>query len=120
MSELEDWDSVAKRGIYYQDGAVFNEDVKDWLRMVDTYESYKNVRFVCVKDRTEKSIRCVLDKYIAPGSVVWTDEFKGYSVYAMSKFIDETVNHTENYVDTFTKCLKQSMERTWIDAKYRS
>ena len=99
MCDLEDWDSAAKRGMYYQDGAVFNKDVKDWLWVVGMYKSYENVRFLHVKDRTERTLKCVLDKYIAPGSVVWTDEFKGYSTYAMSNFIHETVIHKEKYVD---------------------
>ena len=99
MCELEEWDNAAKPGMYYQDGAVFNKDVKDWLWVVGIYKSYENVRSLHVKDRTERTLECVLDKYIAPSSVVWKDEFKGYSSYAMSNFIHETVDHKEKYVD---------------------
>ena len=120
MSELEDWDSAAKRDTYYYDGPVFDQDVKDWLWVVGMYKSYEIVRFVRVKDRTEKTLKYVLDKYIANGNVVWMDEFKGYSAYAIFNFIHETANHKENYVGPETKCMTQSIELTWLYAKYWS
>ena len=117
MSELEDWDSAGKRSIYYYDGEVFNQDVKDWLWVVGMYNSYKNARSVRVKNRTERTFKYFLDKHIAHGSVVWTDKSTGYSAYAMYNYIHETANHKENYVDPVTKSMTQSMEHTWLDSK---
>ena len=69
-ADLEDWDSAAERGLYYHNGALFNEDVKDWLWLVGICHSQGKVRFVRVRDRTEKTLKCVKDKYLEPGSVV--------------------------------------------------
>ena len=107
--DLEGWNE--NRPKENHDGPVYNEDVDSWLWVVGLHVSNEKVRFVLVQNRTQETIKCVLDKYIKPGSLVWTDSFGAYNVYSMEGFVHQKVNHSENFTDPVTGLHIQSIER---------
>ena len=77
-----------------------NKIVGPWV--VGLYQSKENVRFVIVPDRTAATLTAVIGKYVAEGSVVLTDEWRGYSQLERRGFIHKTVNHSKNFVNPET------------------
>ena len=61
--------------------------------------------------------KVVLNKYIEPGSVVWTDSFSSYNTFSMNGYIHGKVDHSENFMDPNTGVHTQGIERAWLDAK---
>ena len=109
--ELEGWHENQ------HEGAIFNEDVAAWLWVVGIYESRTRLRFIRVQDRTQRTLKLVINKYVQPGSVVWTDSFSAYNSYSLEGYIHEKVNHSENFVAPGTGVHTQGIERAWVDAK---
>ena len=52
------------------DGAVFNEDGKDWVWVVGIYQSKERVSFIRVQNRAQETLRVVFENYVEPDSVV--------------------------------------------------
>ncbi len=115
--ELEGWTDYKKLIDSIHDGAILNEDVSEWLWMVGIYLSKNRVRFVRLQDRTQHTVKIVMNKYVEPGSLVWTDPFASYNKYSLDGYTHQKVNHSENFVDPETGVHTQGMERAWVDAK---
>ncbi len=109
--ELEEW------GAHRHYGAVNDEDASDWLSVVRIYSSNEIVRFLRVQNRKQETLRFVIEKYVEPGSVVWTDSFSAYNGYSLDAYTHQTVNHSENYVDPNSGVHIQGIKRAWLDAK---
>ena len=85
--------------------------------MVGIYQSKGRVRFVRVQDRTQHTLKVVINKYVEFGSVVWTDSWSAYNEYSLEGYVHGTVNHSECFVDRDTGVNTQKIERAWVDAK---
>lgn len=73
---------------------------------------------ICVPDRSEKTLLPIIQKYVRPGSIIFSDCWKAYNNLQLSGFQHNTVNHTYNFVDPNTGAHTQNIERLWGSAKW--
>ena len=99
------------------DSAIYNDDSEAWLWVIGIYQSKEYVRFIRVQNRTQETVKVVLNKYVEIGSHISTDSFKSYNDYSMSGCMHQSVNHSENFVDPDTGAHTQGIERAWLNAK---
>jgi transposase-like protein len=71
-----------------------------------------------VKDRSASTLLKVIEENVLPGSIVYTDLWRGYSgieaVLGMPHF---TVNHSEGFIDPVTGVHTNTIEGTWSGIK---
>jgi hypothetical protein len=74
-----------------------------------------------VPDRSALTILDLLTYYVQPGSIVYTDCWKGYREEDLLKLgcTHVTVNHEEYFVDPITGCCTNTIEGTWNGIKLR-
>ncbi|BHF70363.1 hypothetical protein SprV_0301341300 [Sparganum proliferum] len=77
----------------------------------------KKALFEQVNDRSWPSLRAVIKKWIAPGSVIVTDEWKGYARLASEGYRHLTVNHSVNFVDPVSRKNTNAIEAYWSRLK---
>lgn len=75
-----------------------------------------------VADRTAQTLIAVIRRRILPGSIIYSDCWRGYSRRDLeeSGYTHLTVNHTYNFVDPITGAHTQHIERLWGLAKWRN
>uniref|UniRef100_A0A0G4I302 ISXO2-like transposase domain-containing protein n=1 Tax=Chromera velia CCMP2878 TaxID=1169474 RepID=A0A0G4I302_9ALVE len=81
-------------------------------------------RFVAipVKDRTAQTMEDFIEKYIHPGSILYSDMWKGYCT---ARIVDtlvsghNTINHSKDFVDPETGVHTNTIESTWRVLKAR-
>ena len=60
----------------------------------------------------------IIIKYILPGSVIFSDQWRAYSTVAEEGYRHKTINHSLNFVDPEDKEVHtQNIERLWFDIK---
>ena len=77
---------------------------------------------VSVADRSAPTLLDVIERHVHPGSIVFTDCWKGYNtegLLEMGMMEHKTVNHSETYVDPDSGCCTNSIEGTWAGIKLR-
>ena len=73
-----------------------------------------------VPDRTAETLLSIIEQYVAPGSVVYTDLWRGYSQLSQVLNLDhQTVNHTLHFKDPETGVHTNTIEGTWNGIKLR-
>jgi len=92
-----------------------NRELGPWV--VGLYQSKNNVRFKVVSDRKAATLIPLIDSQVTLGSIIMTDEWKGYLPLVTNGFVHYTVNHKKNFVDPHTQTHTQEIERQWVDAK---
>ena len=85
--------------------------------VIGIHQSKKHVRFIRVQNRSQETVKLVLNKYIQMGSHVWTDSFKSHNDCSMAGYVHQSVNHSQNFVDPDTGAHTQGIKRAWLDAK---
>jgi transposase-like protein len=71
-----------------------------------------------VPDRSAATLTAILQANIAPGSIILTDLWKGYSKLGTSMPIThQTVNHSKNFKDPVTGTHTNTIEGTWHGIK---
>ncbi|KCZ79017.1 hypothetical protein H312_03599, partial [Anncaliia algerae PRA339] len=64
---------------------------------------YKKCFYIEVADRSAETIQNILNTFVWPGSIIYTDCFKSYVPSCRNlNFSHLTVNHKENFVDPIT------------------
>lgn len=84
---------------------------------------------VFLPDRSANTLLPLIERYVLPGTEIWTDCWRGYSglntLHRVSPYIHKTVNHSRNFVDPETgvctnfvegywSCLKQYLRRLGV------
>jgi transposase-like protein len=73
---------------------------------------------VPVKRRTRRTLWPIIFKYVRPGSTIISDCWRAYTgLNGINRFIHQTVNHTENYVDPNTGACTNTCEGSWFHVK---
>ena len=68
--------------------------------------------------RNKENLIGYIIKYILPGSVIYSDQWRAYSSVAEEGFRHRTINHSLNFVDPQDKEVHtQNIERLWLDIK---
>ncbi len=78
-----------------------------------------SIFFETVEKRDAPTLLPLIQKWVAPGSIIHTDYWKGYSrIVSLSEgYTHLTVNHSENFVDPDTGCHIQGIESRWHAVK---
>ena len=85
--------------------------------VVSICQGSDKVRCFVVQDRKASTLVPLIESVVHPGSVVCSDEWKGYLPLSNAGFTHRTVNHKEYFVDTTTGANNQMIERHWVDLK---
>jgi transposase-like protein len=76
----------------------------------------KKMFVVPVVSRQAEILLPLIKKYIAPGSIIYSDCWKAYSEINTT-YQHKTVNHSQNFVDPITGVHTQNIERVWRDIR---
>ncbi|CAF1290825.1 unnamed protein product, partial [Didymodactylos carnosus] len=69
------------------------------------------VRFFHVQRRDRATLVPIILKHVAPGTTVWSDEWGAYkNLKTQYGYDNQTVNHSQNFVDPHTGCHTQLIE----------
>ena len=92
-----------------------------WLRLITMNYDYLNYKYQ-VPDRSAKTLMTEIKNHIRPGSVIYSDSWRGYNHDELleSEFSHFTVNHRYNFIDPETAANTQKIERLWGSAKWRN
>lgn len=110
----KDESKFAKRkynvGHRIQGGWVFGGREKDDKR---------KVFMEAVPDRTAVTLLNIIQKWVAPGSIIWSDCWKSYNKIPElpEGYKHATVNHSQNFVDPETGTCTNRIESDWRHAK---
>jgi hypothetical protein len=78
----------------------------------------KKTFFVKVQDRSAQTLLPLIARYVAPGSIVHTDLWRGYSQISQQlDMLHFTVNHSVTFIDPNTGCHTNTIEGTWNGLK---
>ena len=66
-----------------------------------------------VEFRDAATLTELVRKYVAPGTTVYTDQWRGYSRLRAAGYDHNTVNHSENFVDPTTGVCTNAVEAYW-------
>ena len=74
---------------------------------------------VAVEDRTAETLLAVIQKWIAPGSIIWSDCWRSYNKIPElpQGYRHQTVDHSKNFVDPQTGTCTNRIECDWRHAK---
>jgi len=71
-----------------------------------------------VYDRTAATLHDIISRHVAPGSIVYTDLWRGYiGISELNNITHGTVNHSQNFVDPNTGVHTNTIEGTWNGIK---
>ena len=75
----------------------------------EDYTRPENIR------RTAENLLPLIQKYIAPGSIIYRDKWKAYDKLSKLEYKYLTINHSQQFVDGTIHT--QNIERIWSDLK---
>lgn len=82
-------------------------------------EDKRKVFMEAVENRTAETLLAVIQKWIAPGSVIWSDCWKSYDRIPQlpEGYTHLTVNHSKHFVDPESGTCTNRIESDWRHAK---
>ncbi|KAG0422854.1 hypothetical protein DMUE_6178 [Dictyocoela muelleri] len=72
-----------------------------------------------VRDRSSRSLLDIINRVVREGSIIWSDEWRGYNNLNMLFPSHDTVNHRYNFVNPVTGVHTQNIESLWNKLKKR-
>lgn len=73
---------------------------------------------VTVESRDSSTLKSVIKQYVLPGSIIYTDCWKGYDwIDTDPDYMHRTVNHSLGFKDETTQAHTNSIEGTWAGMK---
>jgi len=74
---------------------------------------------VPVQNRNAQTLLAIIQRYVRPGSIIYTDCWRGYRTNELTAlgYHHSTVNHSDNFVDTETQVHTNTIEGTWSAMK---
>lgn len=74
-----------------------------------------------IPDRSAETLEAAIIKHVKPGSIIWTDCWKGYSglknLNGVSPYLHYTVNHSRYFKDPVTGVCTNQVEGYWSRLK---
>lgn len=77
----------------------------------------RRIFVIPIKDRSAATLIAIIQKHIAPGTIIHSDCWKGYSSLNELNYTHRTVNHSQNFVNPVTGVHTQNIERLWRDMR---
>lgn len=85
------------------------------------YEQERKIGFMVeVPSRDAATLLPIIQHWVAPGSIIWTDRWAAYAQLPNipgMQYVHQTVNHTANFVDPVTGACTNRVEAMWARAK---
>ena len=69
--------------------------------------------------RNQGTLLRIIQRYVAPGTTVITDKWKGYTNLGNHGYVHLDVNYSQNFVDPLTEAHTNSIEGMWTRVKNR-
>ena len=94
-------------------------------------ETTRNVHFEFVRDRKQETLFPIIKKFVAPGTMIWSDEFASYTggpnrnpnqptpLALLGPYMHQYVNHKEHFIDPITGAHTNGIEGSWALCKRR-
>jgi transposase-like protein len=79
----------------------------------------RRVFLVKVLRRSMEVLSDVITRNVLPGSIIYTDMWRGYNNLGLIGYTHMTVNHSENFVDPETGTCTNTIEGNWSTLKKR-
>lgn len=71
-----------------------------------------------VHNRTAETLHDIISRHVAPGSIVYTDLWRGYTgISELNNITHRTVNHSQHFVDPITGVHTNTIEGFWNGIK---
>ena len=70
--------------------------------------------------RNQPTLLRLIQRYVAPGTTIITDKWKGYINLGNHGYVHEDVNHSTNFVDPVSRTHTNGIEGTWNHVKNRA
>jgi len=87
-----------------------------WIfRLYDT--ATKLGRIELVDDRSAATLIPLIQKFVRPGTTIYSDQWGAYNQLGNLGFIHSTVNHSQNFIDPTTGTCTNAIEAYWSRAK---
>ncbi|XP_042218336.1 uncharacterized protein LOC121863648 [Homarus americanus] len=77
----------------------------------------RRVFLVIVKDRTEQTLLAAIKRCVLPGTVIITDDWKGYKNLQNEGYEHRTAIHSNKFAESETESTMQNIQRLWRDVK---
>ena len=77
---------------------------------------------ILVPDRSQETLLPIIRRYIRPGTLIISDEWRGYlNIPSIDggNYYHQTVNHSRNFVDPETRAHTQNVENLWKNLKQK-
>ena len=72
-----------------------------------------------VQRRDARTLLPIIQRVVAPGTTVWSDEWRAYAQLAGLGYVHQTVNHSQNFTDPVTGVCTNHVEAYWCAVKRR-
>nr|CAI5855284.1 unnamed protein product [Callosobruchus analis] len=70
-----------------------------------------------VPNRSRQTLEAKIQRYVRPGSEIWTDCWSGYTGLSALGNVHRTVNHSNNFVDPLSGVCTNQVEGYWSRLK---
>lgn len=77
----------------------------------------KEIFVEITSSRDSTTLENIITKHVLPGTIIYTDSWRGYSNLSNLGYIHKTVNHSEHFVDPTSGVHTQRIENTWSNIK---
>ena len=89
------------------------------LGMIERVTSNYRLEICLNNSRSESTLIELIKKHIAPGTILFSDCWKGYINLEKHGYKHLSVNHSENFVDPETRVHTQTIESSWRPMRRR-
>jgi len=84
------------------------------------YDPVDKVGYIQLVDKRDaNTLLPIIQRVVAPGSTVWSDEWAAYRQLNQLGYVHHTVNHSENFKDPVTGTCTNHVEAYWCAVKRR-
>ena len=111
--EIEINESKFRKHKYYRGHRVEGQ----WVFRGREKYNKKKVFMVPVKDRKQKTLIPIIQKWIHTGSIIHSDCWKSYNQLSKLGYTHVTVNHSKEFVNEENAACSNSIESDWRHAK---
>lgn len=77
----------------------------------------RKIFLVKVLRRDQATLSDIIRRYVLPGSIIYTDMWRGYNNLHLHGYTHMTVNHSQNFVDPVTNVHTNAIEGNWSAIK---
>jgi transposase-like protein len=88
-----------------------------WVVGMVERTSQRKIVLIPVNKRDSNSLISLIKQYVLPGSIIYTDGWRGYARLSEYNYQHFIVNHSKNFVDPITNIHTNTIEGNWSSLK---